>query len=111
MRPLRAYSIRAKLMAIVMLTTTAALLLAGISLAVFEVVSSRRALLQEIATAAEIVANNMTAALTFEDPGGASEVLDTLDSQPQVVSACLYNTAGKQFAVYRREGRGGCAEG
>jgi PAS domain S-box-containing protein len=104
MRPLRAFSIRAKLMAIVMLTTAAALLLSGVALAVFEVVSSRRALVEEMATTAEVLANNLTAALAFQDPAGAEEVLDTLSSAPKMMSACLYDGARKQFAAFQRAG-------
>jgi PAS domain S-box-containing protein len=104
MRPLRAFSIRAKLVAIVMLTTVPALVLAGLSLGIFEVISARRVLQQELQTMADIVGTNSTAPLAFRDPTTGQEVLSALISQPTVLSACLYDDERALFASYRRAG-------
>jgi signal transduction histidine kinase len=101
---LRRFSIRAKLVAIVMLTTVAALLLAGLSLGIFEVVSVRRTLRRELKTMADIVGTNSTAALAFHDPSAAQEVLAALVSQPEVLTACLYDDQAALFASYQRSG-------
>jgi signal transduction histidine kinase/HAMP domain-containing protein len=103
MLQLRAFSIRAKLVAIVMLTTMPALLLAGLSVGVFEVVSVRRTLLRELKTMADIVGTNSTAALAFRDASAGHEVLAALVSQPEVLSACLYDDQATLFTSYRRE--------
>jgi PAS domain S-box-containing protein len=102
MLQLRAFSIRAKLVAIVMLTTMPALLLAGLSVGVFEVVSVRRTLLRELKTMADIVGTNSTAALAFRDASAGHEVLAALVSQPEVLSACLYDDQATLFTSYRR---------
>jgi signal transduction histidine kinase/HAMP domain-containing protein len=104
MRPLRAFSIRAKLVAIVMLTTVPALVLAGLSLGIFEVISARRVLQRELQTMADIVGTNSTAPLAFRDPTTGQEVLGALVSQPTVLSACLYDDDRALFASYRRPG-------
>jgi signal transduction histidine kinase len=106
---LRSFSVRAKLIAMVMVTTCVALALAGAALAVFEVVSHRRALAKEVATVAAVLAENSTAALTFDNAHDAENVLGALASQPNVISACLYAADAQLFAVYLRAGAGaGC---
>jgi PAS domain S-box-containing protein len=104
MRPLRAYSIRAKLVAIVMLTTVPALVLAGLSLGTFEVVSARRVLRRELSAMADIVGTNSTAPLAFRDLATGNEVLGALVAQPAVRTACLYDDGRIPFATYRRGG-------
>jgi signal transduction histidine kinase/HAMP domain-containing protein len=104
MLQLRAFSIRAKLVAIVMLTTILALCLAALALAAFEVVSVRRTLHHELKTMADLVGTTSTAALAFHDASAADEVLGALASQPEVLSACLYDERQTLFAWYRRAG-------
>jgi HAMP domain-containing protein len=100
----RPLSIRAKLIGMVMLTTCLALALAGGSLAIFEVASHRQALAKELHTIAAILAENSTAALTFDNAEDAASVLGALASQSNVVSGCLYGQDGKLFASYPRTG-------
>jgi signal transduction histidine kinase len=98
------FSIRAKLIAIVMSTTCVALILAGGALAAFQIRSHRAALERELATVADVVGQNLPAALIFEKADSAEKALHPLDSQPDVVSACLYDGAGRLFAKYIRAG-------
>jgi uncharacterized membrane protein affecting hemolysin expression len=102
MRRFRSFSIRAKLIAMVMVTTCAALAFAGGALAVFEVISHRRTLAKELSTIAAILAENSTAALAFDNSQDAESVLAALASQSNVVSGCLYATDGTLFASYLR---------
>ena len=102
MRRFRSFSIRAKLIAMVMVTTCAALAFAGGALAVFEVISHRRTLAKELSTIAAILAENSTAALAFDNSQDAESVLAALAAQPNVVSGCLYATDGTLFASYLR---------
>ena len=98
------FSIRAKLIAIVMSTVCVALCLAGGALAVFEIRTHRQTLAKELSTVADIVGQNLQAALIFEKNDSAEKALLPLDSQPDVVSACLYDSQGKLFAKYLRRG-------
>lgn len=68
-------------------TLTAALL-------VFDNISSRALLQSRLSTLADIVGQNSTAALNFNDPPAALEMLDALRAEPPVVSACLYESSG-----------------
>ncbi|MGC3958923.1 MAG: response regulator [Verrucomicrobiota bacterium] len=96
------YSIRSKLTIIVMVTTCAALLLAVVSLGIFEALSVRAQLRTDAITMARIVADKSTAALSFEDGNAAKEVLEALRTDPHVGSATIYNIAGEQLASFQR---------
>jgi signal transduction histidine kinase len=110
MRTFSTFSMRAKLMVIVMLTTCASLLLVGGALAVFDVVSHRRTLSEETATIAQILGDNSTAALLFDNAGDATNLLGALGAQPDVVSGCLYDGQGGLFASYVGRGQGACPQ-
>jgi signal transduction histidine kinase len=99
-----AFSIRAKLIAFVMATTLVALSLAGGALALFEIRSHRRTLAKELGTMADIVGQNLAAPLILERVDSAELALRSLASQPDVLSACFYDSGGKLFARYIRHG-------
>jgi signal transduction histidine kinase len=101
-RLVRFISIRAKLIAIVMVTTCVALLFAGGGLAFFEIDSHREALRKEMTTIAAILGENSTAALTFDNAEDAEGVLAALASQTEILAGCLYGGEGLLFASYRR---------
>ena len=44
---------------------------------------------------------NSTAALTFDDPAAAKELLKSLELQPTIRYACVFNAKGRVFAAYR----------
>jgi PAS domain S-box-containing protein len=102
---IRSASIRVKLIAIVMATTCASLSLMGLALGAFELVSHRRAMTAEMSTVGEIIGANSTAALTFNDPDVAREILRALEPQRDIRSACLYDAQGRLFSSFLRPGR------
>jgi signal transduction histidine kinase len=108
MRTFSTFSLRAKLIVIVMITTCASLLLVAGSLAVFDVVSHRRTLTEETGTMAQILGDNSAAALLFDDTADAGKVLGALASQADVVSGCLYDAKSALFASYVRPGQAPC---
>jgi signal transduction histidine kinase len=103
-RRLRALSIRFKLLAVVMITTCAALGLVAGSLALFDLYSHRRMVQVEFRTIAHILGGNSVAALAFADAAGAQQVLAPLSGQSDVLSACLFDVRGELFASYVRAG-------
>ena len=62
-----------------------------------------------LATLADVVGQNSTAALDFYDARAAKEILGALDHEPQLVSACLYTPQGLLFAEYQRGNSFACA--
>jgi signal transduction histidine kinase/CheY-like chemotaxis protein len=99
---LHSYSVRAKLIGIVMVTTCVSLTLMGFALGVFELISHRRAMTAEMATVGNIIGANSTAALTFNDEAVAAEILGALKPYTEVRSACLYDASGRLFSSFLR---------
>lgn len=89
-----------KLLVITLAIGEAVSLVALLAFVVFQVWSFRTTYLRETATVAEILANNVTAALAFEDRAAANEILGSLKAKPTVVFACLVDTHGKVLAQF-----------
>lgn len=69
MRFLRNLSIRHKLTAITLLSSSSALLIAVVAFAIYDVVTFRRNMVDELAIQAESIAINSDAALSFDAQG------------------------------------------
>lgn len=92
--------VRHKLSIIVMLTCSFLVLLtAGLFLA-DRYVSYRRNIVANMATLAEAIGINSTAALTFQDNQTAEEILTALSAEPDVLAACILSPDGSLFAAY-----------
>ncbi len=100
----RSLSLKHKLVAVTMMTSVGALLLAGIVFTAWEWVGLRRAMVRDLSTHAEILADNCKAALAFDDAADANEIVCSMRSIPSVQAACLYTDKGRPFAMYRRDG-------
>ena len=96
--------IRRKLMIVIMATTAAALLLLGITVLISDSILFRGYLERDLSALADIIADNSTAALDFEDSHAASETLSALRARPHVVTACIYRQTGSVLASYHRPG-------
>ena len=94
-------------MAIMLLTSAAAIVLTCSSLLLYELVTTRDESLEQVATLARVVSANSTAALAFSDEQDAQEVLGTLRIEPSIVSAALYDEDGKVLAAYVAAGARG----
>jgi PAS domain S-box-containing protein len=92
--------LREKLILILMITSGAAIVLAGIVFVGYEFLSSRRALVEKLETEAEIIAANSTAALTFADGRAARDTLSALRGSPAIIGAAIYDLRGRMFASY-----------
>jgi signal transduction histidine kinase/HAMP domain-containing protein/ActR/RegA family two-component response regulator len=100
----RSWSIRAKLIAVVMATTCASLSLMAFVLGIFELVSHRKAMATEIAAVSQIIGANSTAALTFSDEAAAREILRAIGLRRDIQAACLYDAGGRLFSSFHRPG-------
>jgi signal transduction histidine kinase/HAMP domain-containing protein len=98
-------SLRHKLTAIIMLTCVAALSLVGGVFMAWEWTSLRRATVRNLATHAEILADDCRRAVTFNDAADANDILRTAEVVPSITMACILTGEDKLFAVYRRPGR------
>jgi signal transduction histidine kinase len=102
MRFLRHVSIRRKLMVIILLTSTVALLLASGAFVAYEVMMFRQAMARDLTIKADIVGSQSTAALRFRDEAAAAEILNKLVGEQRIVAACIYTPRGKVLATYQR---------
>jgi signal transduction histidine kinase len=92
--------IRRKLTAIVLLTCSLLLVLCAVFFIADKFLEFRRNMVANIATLAEVIGSNSTAALTFQDINTAKEILSALSAEPDVIAACIFKPDGTLFAAY-----------
>ena len=95
-------SIKRKLTLITMLTSSAALVLSALSFLIYDLVSFRHLLIQDLMTQAEIIGYNSAGAMEFKDVPAATATLSALTAKEDVVAAGLYGRDSKIFAHYSR---------
>jgi len=103
MKFLRTLPITKKIQAVAILTTSVALILAGLMLVGFETYSFYRAGLQDMTTLGAVIGSNSAAAVISHDQKSASEILRGLAGEPSISGACLYDASGKVLAAYSRD--------
>ena len=86
--------IRRKLRIVILLTSTAVLLLTCAAFVAYEVITFRRGLVENLTTLAQITAENSTAALAFENQSDAEIVLAAFRIERNVLAAGFYNKDG-----------------
>jgi signal transduction histidine kinase/ActR/RegA family two-component response regulator len=91
-------SIRQKLAALLMIASSATLVLAAIAYVTWDYIRFRNDMRTDLATQAALVLENTAAALDFNDPGAARETLAMLSINAHVRLACLYTARGTLFA-------------
>ena len=101
---IRNLSIKRKLTLITMCASSIALVLASVSFLIYDLVSYRHLISQDLATQAEIIGYNSAAALAFRDKITATATLWALRARGDIVSAALYTTDDNMFAYYVRDG-------
>jgi signal transduction histidine kinase/ActR/RegA family two-component response regulator len=101
---IRRRSIREKLVAIVMSTTLAALVVSVGTVVAYDLRSYQRSLENDLATQAELVGHMTSAALAFDDARLARENLALLRTRPSLRAAALYDEHGVLFATYLAPG-------
>ncbi|MCP5003015.1 MAG: PAS domain S-box protein [Planctomycetes bacterium] len=98
---IRNLSIKFKLILISLSTTGVVLVLTISILVVNEFLSLRRSLIKELIVQANIIGENCTAAVTFDDAEAASEILKALTYAPNILYAAIYTREGRLFAELR----------
>ncbi len=87
-------------MSIIMLTSGAVLLLVCAAFFGYEFVSFRQTAVRRLATLGEIIADNSTAALAFNNREDAAEILRAVQVERNVNAVALYDQTGKLFSFY-----------
>jgi diguanylate cyclase (GGDEF)-like protein/PAS domain S-box-containing protein len=94
-------SIRMKLLLLMTLNSSFALVLAGASILGYEALQYRSTAARELTTMAEIGGASSSAALSFHDKAAASETLIPLQGDPRIVGAALYDDHDSILGTYR----------
>src|SRR5688572_20437038 len=94
--------IKRKLMLISLVTSCVALLLACMCFVTYEQITFRKSMIRGLSVTAAMVGSNSSAALSFNDPASAQDLLKFLSAEPNIVAACIYDAQGNIFATYLR---------
>jgi len=92
--------IKWKLVAVMLLTSGVVVLLTLAAFLTYEFFTHRKNAISELSGIGSIIATNSTAALAFDSPNDAAEILSALRSEPHIVLAGLYDKDGNVFSVY-----------
>jgi two-component system sensor histidine kinase/response regulator len=97
-------TIRKKLTAILMITSLAAVLIAYIAGMVLTTASRVHTLASELANLADIIGRNCQAAIAFDVPDDARQVLSALQADPSIRRGYVLDNEGVVVATYSRDG-------
>jgi signal transduction histidine kinase len=101
MNLLRNASIKQKIEAIILATAASVLLLSLLLFMAFEINSARDEAISRLQTLARVLGTNSSAAISFDDDQTAVDILSTLATQDDVVSAKILNLKRRVFAQYQ----------
>lgn len=87
-----------------LLPASIALVAASVVLLAYQAITLRATLAEDVDMQAEMVADNVSASMMFDDEHTASEILRTLCKVPYVESADVYTSEGKRFASCAKPG-------
>jgi len=94
-------SIKQKIRIILILISGSVLVVAALSFSMHYIFSLKKDTVQKITTIAEILGKDASFALAFNDPEAARDTLATLESQPDIITACIFDRDGEPFARYK----------
>lgn len=96
--------IRIKLSLIVLLVASLVIICLAAVFIVERSYSFRRDMVENISTLATVIGTNSTAALAFDDPGTAQEILAALSAEPDVLTAHIFLKDDTIFRSYQKKG-------
>ncbi len=92
--------LKQKIILIAVASASIALLPACLMFILYERETFPKIMLKNLSNLAQLVGDNSNAALSFNDPKTAQDILNTLKTNPHILSACLYDAQGKVFARF-----------
>src|SRR5437773_4218322 len=96
----QARPIRHTLMTVILLACGAVMLITSAAFIAYEYVTFRQLMVRNVKILGEAIAANSTAALAFDNPDDAREVLAAFKAQPHIIAARLYRSGGQLIASY-----------
>jgi signal transduction histidine kinase/CheY-like chemotaxis protein len=109
MRYLQRLPVHRKLAAVALIIVGAALTVAFVGLVSLDLWRFRTSARNDIGSMARLLAENLVAAVVFEEQAAALETLGTVRARQQIRKACVYLESGQLFAAYARDAGNPCA--
>jgi signal transduction histidine kinase len=100
----RRVPISRKLTRMNMLVSTSALLIAGLTYFVYDLLTFRDTIIENLSIQAQMAGSTTVSAIVFNDAKTATETLAALEANPDLLSAEILTPDGKPFAGYYRAG-------
>ncbi|HUK83072.1 MAG TPA: CHASE sensor domain-containing protein, partial [Verrucomicrobiae bacterium] len=104
MQALQDISLRSRLRRVITVTSVIVLTLVCLAICAYQFIAARYEAVYELGSLANVIEANSTAALATQDPSAAVEILNSLRTNPGVLSARIYRNDGSLFAEYERPG-------
>ena len=98
----RTLSLRLRLVALLVGVSFLASIIVGGVVAIYEIQAERRAVANEISSLASVMADSLTAAISFGDGAAARETFTALRSQPYILFGVVATARGSVLATYAR---------
>jgi PAS domain S-box-containing protein len=92
-------------MRVVLITTAAAVLVAGLAMLTRDLTVNRLSWAQDLGNQATIIGLATTPALAFDDHAAAERYLTALRARPRILMAALYDANGHLYAYYSKDPR------
>ena len=96
----RDFPVRRKLMVSILLTSVVVMLLMLGAFLMFDYIDLNKATVRQASAISAIISANSTAALAFENPQDAREILAALKAEPHIEEAAIYDRNGNLFSHY-----------
>ena len=97
--------IRKRLKLVIISTCVIAIIFVFTGFFIYEYVSFKKILANDISTKGDIIAENSNAALTFQDSTDAARILNSLASQPHIIAAAIFDNNKRIFASFKNENK------
>ena len=98
--PFKNLPIERKLRIVILLTCGIVLLLTCVAFIAYEVNTYKATAIEGLTTLAEVIGENTTAALAFRDEDDAAKVLQSVQAEPNIVAAAVYDLNGNLFVRF-----------
>ena len=96
-------SVRGKLLAVVIVTTFTALVVAAAALTVYDLRTYEQSRVDDLTTLADVLGAASGPALAFNDVKGAQDNIALLRVRPSIIAGALYDARGTRVAAYAPE--------
>ena len=104
----RDLGLQRKLLLVSVLTTIAAMLVALLALASYDLLVARPRVVQDLAVRSELFALSLDSDLNFGDSSAAARKLEALRSSPEITQACLFTADKRVFGHFNRDSSERC---